>query len=49
LLRSDHNTHSFTAGDRYVRLSFEASGGAAGDVRVKLPNLMPPVSGVAFR
>jgi hypothetical protein len=39
ILRSDHNTHSLTAGDRYVKLAFEASGPAAGDVRVKLPNL----------
>ena len=23
LLRSDHNTHSFTGGDRYVKLAFE--------------------------
>jgi hypothetical protein len=39
ILRSDHNTHSLTAGDRYVKLPFEASGPAAGDVRVKLPTL----------
>ena len=39
ILRSDHNTHSLTAGDRYVKLAFEASGPAAGDVRVKLPNV----------
>ena len=24
LLRSDHNTHSLTTGDRYVKLAFEA-------------------------
>ena len=39
ILRSDHNTHSLTAGDRYVKLAFEASGRARGDLRVKLPNL----------
>jgi hypothetical protein len=39
LLRSDHNTHSLTAGDRYVKLAFEKRGPAAGDVRVKAPNL----------
>jgi hypothetical protein len=26
LLRSDHNTHSFTGGDRYVKLAFEVKG-----------------------
>jgi hypothetical protein len=41
LLRSDHNTHSFTGGDRYVKLAFETKGGrgAAGDVRVTAPSL----------
>jgi hypothetical protein len=39
LLRSDHNTHSLTAGDRYVKLAFATKGPAAGDVRVKGPNL----------
>jgi hypothetical protein len=27
LLRSDHNTHSLTAGDRYIKLAFEARNG----------------------
>jgi hypothetical protein len=37
LLRSDHNTHSFTGGDRYIKLAFEAKGGAVGDLRVTAP------------
>jgi hypothetical protein len=48
LLRSDHNTHSLTAGDRYVKLAFEAKGNDGGGrgrndkkgrVRVTAPNL----------
>lgn len=39
LLRSDHNTHSLTTGDRYVKLAFSHQGPAAGDLRVKGPNL----------
>jgi hypothetical protein len=39
LLRSDHNTHSLTTGDRYVKLPFARGGGAAGDLRVKAPDL----------
>ena len=41
LLRSDHNTHSFTGGDRHVKLAFEAKGGrgAAGDLRVTAPSV----------
>ena len=40
LLRSDHNTHSLTTGDRYVKLAFAPSGNpAVGDLRVKAPNL----------
>jgi hypothetical protein len=39
LLRSDHNTHSLTTGDRYVKLAFAASGPAAGQLRVKAPDL----------
>ncbi|MCI0535038.1 MAG: galactose oxidase early set domain-containing protein [Verrucomicrobiales bacterium] len=39
LLRSDHNTHSLTTGDRYVKLAFAKSGPAAGDLRVRAPNL----------
>jgi len=37
LLRSDHNTHSLTAGDRYVKLGFTRTGPAAGDIRVTAP------------
>ena len=29
LLRSDHNTHSLTAGDRYVKLAFGSMGDPA--------------------
>ena len=37
LLRSDHNTHSLTTGDRYVKLAFTSTGPAAGDLQVTLP------------
>ena len=37
LLRSDHNTHSLTTGDRYVKLAFAATSPAAGDLQVSLP------------
>ena len=40
LLRSDHNTHSLTAGDRYVKLSFRPKGDPSrGEVRVVAPKL----------
>ena len=40
LLRSDHNTHSLTTGDRYIKLAFQPAGArAAGQLRVKAPNL----------
>jgi hypothetical protein len=39
LVRSDHNTHSLTTGDRYVKLAFRVGGPAAGDVEVITPNL----------
>jgi Domain of unknown function (DUF1929) len=50
LLRSDHNTHSLTAGDRYIKLAFEARNGgndngqgnrgrSRGELRVTAPNL----------
>jgi hypothetical protein len=39
LLRSDHNTHSLTTGDRYIKLAFDRTGPAAGQLRVKAPNL----------
>jgi hypothetical protein len=37
LLRSDHNTHSLTTGDRYVKLGFTGTGPAAGDLQVTTP------------
>jgi hypothetical protein len=40
ILRSDHNTHSLTAGDRYVKLAFRQKGNAgSGEVRVVAPKL----------
>jgi hypothetical protein len=40
MLRSDHNTHSLTAGDRYVKLAFHTKGTASkGEVRVVAPKL----------
>ena len=46
LLRSDHNTHSLTAGDRYVKLAFSTRDGGnrgkprdGGELRVIAPNL----------
>jgi hypothetical protein len=40
LLRSDHNTHSLTAGDRYVKLAFHEKGaGDSGELRVTAPTL----------
>jgi len=40
ILRSDHNTHSLTAGDRYVKLAFHTKGRAAdGVLRVRAPKL----------
>src|SRR5688500_1934913 len=40
MLRSDHNTHSLTAGDRYVKLAFHVKGPAArGELRVRAPKL----------
>ena len=36
LLRSDHNTHSLTTGDRYVKLGFTAEG-PAGNIQVTTP------------
>ena len=40
LLRSDHNTHSLTAGDRYVKLAFHVKGNPRdGVVRVVSPTL----------
>ena len=40
MLRSDHNTHSLTAGDRYVKLAFQLKGDARqGEVRVVAPKL----------
>jgi hypothetical protein len=39
LLRSDHNTHSLTAGDRYVKLAFSHAGPAAGELLVTAPSV----------
>lgn len=40
MLRSDHNTHSLTTGDRYVKLSFQQKGAARkGEIRVRAPKL----------
>ena len=40
ILRSDHNTHSFTGGDRYVALGFEVhSDPAQGGLRIHTPRL----------
>ena len=40
LLRSDHNTHSLTAGDRYVKLAFRSRGPASeGKLLVTAPKL----------
>jgi len=40
LLRSDHNTHSLTTGDRYVKLAFDVKGNAsAGTLHVRAPKL----------
>ena len=40
LLRSDHNTHSLTTGDRYVKLSFKQKGAAhKGEIRIRTPKL----------
>jgi hypothetical protein len=42
LLRSDHNTHSLTAGDRYVKLGFRVKDGDASqphELRVTAPKL----------
>jgi hypothetical protein len=37
LLRSDHNTHSLTTGDRYVKLAFRAKDDDDGELRVRAP------------
>lgn len=40
MLRSDHNTHSLTTGDRYVKLSFHPKGAARkGEIRINAPKL----------
>ena len=40
LLRSDHNTHSLTAGDRYVKVAFQQKGDPKkGELRVRAPKL----------
>ncbi len=45
LLRSDHNTHSLTTGDRYVKLAFRAKrDDDDGELRVRAPKV--PVQAV---
>jgi len=40
ILRSDHNTHSLTTGDRYVKMSFQQKGAAEKrELRVRAPKL----------
>jgi len=40
ILRSDHNTHSLTTGDRYVKLAFQMKGDPRrGELRVVSPKL----------
>jgi len=40
MLRSDHNTHSLTTGDRYVKLSFKQKGAVhKGEIRIRAPKL----------
>jgi hypothetical protein len=39
LLRSDHNTHSLTTGDRYVKLAFRAKDDDDRELRVTAPKL----------
>jgi hypothetical protein len=40
LLRSDHNTHSLTTGDRYVKLAFHQKGADhKGELRVRAPKV----------
>lgn len=40
MLRSDHNTHSLTTGDRYVKLAFSPKGAARkGEIRIRAPKL----------
>lgn len=40
LLRSDHNTHSLTTGDPYVKLAFQQKGAAnKGEIRIRAPKL----------
>jgi hypothetical protein len=40
LLRSDHNTHSLTAGDRYVKLAFHPKGASRkSELRIRAPKV----------
>ena len=40
MLRSDHNTHSLTTGDRYVKLAFHQKGAAhKAEIRIRAPKL----------
>jgi len=40
MLRSDHNTHSLTTGDRYVKLAFHTKGSAMkSEIRIRTPKV----------
>jgi galactose oxidase len=40
IIRSDHNTHSLTTGDRYVKLAFDPKGNPGkGEVRIFAPRV----------
>lgn len=39
MLRSDHNTHSLTTGDRYVKLAFDQKRARKSDLRIRAPKL----------
>jgi galactose oxidase len=40
ILRSDHNTHSVTTGDRYIKLAFDPKGNPSkGELRINTPRL----------
>jgi hypothetical protein len=40
ITRSDHNTHSLTAGDRWVKLAFETKGDPRkGELRIYTPRV----------
>ena len=40
IIRSDHNTHSLTTGDRYIKLAFDAKGDPRkGEIRAYPPRV----------